>query len=390
MSWTYYRAALRGEFGPISEAKPESGFWKAYAGQTENGKKRFVPLGIWQEDGQLVIEHNGIRIDAANRAQVARLWVSAAKSPCTRDDYMHYIEHGRWPADVTDAAIERKAARTRLGRAETLETVAAETVVSETISIGDAAAAVVATLGHNSKAAIDDLAKLRSDIADDVAEMRGFYANNPIRNKTEADIAEDRRKRLADSAREADEARKAEKAPHQALADAVDAKWFPIIREAQSVAKEIDTKNRAWIGAEQDRLRKIAETEARKRFEAERAVRIAAEEKRRQELAAMTVKAGHPPMPDVAEFVPEPMPPAPIVVTPRILVGTTGNRRGTGSATPTAVIVDLSAAAAFLASTQHPDLVALIQKCADRAAKAKATMPGVRMSWEATPMRENV
>jgi hypothetical protein len=77
-----------------------------------------------------------------------------------------------------------------------------------------------------------------------------------------------------------------------------------------------------------------------------------------------------------------PMPPAPIVVTPKILVGTTGNRRGAGSAAATATIVDLAAAAEHLAIIEHSELIALVQKCADRAAKAKASMPGIRMSWE--------
>ena len=387
MSWAYYKAALRGKLGPVSEAQPEWGFWKAYAGQTETGKKRFFPLGIWHDGDDLVIEYNGKSVaETLSTAQIARLWISAARSPCTRDDYMHCVEHGRWPTEVQDTATVRAEAKPT----ETLETVDAETVSTTTVSIGEAAATVVQTvaqMGHNSQAAADELAKLRADLADDTAEMRAFYANNPIRNKTEADIAEDRRKRLVDTAKDADQKRAAEKKPHQDAADAVDAKWFPVIRAARAAAGEIDAKNKAWINTEQERLRKVAEAEARKKFELEREARIKADERRRQELAAKAAEAKQP-LPDVAEPALDlPMPPAPVVVTPKILVGTTGNRRGAGSAAATATIVDLAAAAEHLAIIEHPELIALVQKCADRAAKAKAPMPGIRMSFEAAAQK---
>jgi hypothetical protein len=65
-----------------------------------------------------------------------------------------------------------------------------------------------------------------------------------------------------------------------------------------------------------------------------------------------------------------------------VLIGTQGNRRGMRAAPATATIVDLAKAAAYLAEIQHPDLIVLVQKVGNAAAKSRTQMPGVVMSWD--------
>src|SRR5262249_28989846 len=93
--------------------------------------------------------------------------------------------------------------------------------------------------------------------------------------------------------------------------------------------------------------------------------------------------------PVLAHTDPEPVlptaPPPPVVVPVKAeLVGTGARRSGVREPIATATILDLEAAAAHFAKMRHPDMVALIQKLANAAARSRArvTVPGCKMSWE--------
>jgi hypothetical protein len=307
--WIYYNAVKRGEKPGMQEAKPMSGFYRVYAGQ-ENGRKKYVPLGIWpadlndqSDDPKLIIEHDGKRIDfEIERVRVCRLWVSACREWTTREAYVSFLSTGKWPTDVD----EPKAAAAKV-EPETMEFEATTIVVGSEIVGGEDSpegtqtaalaprqpASSPPTVGHNSRASGDPNAQLRDDILEDSATVDEFYQKHSVSTKHEADIAEDRRKRLSDSAKEANNKRREEKMPlEKQLAD-IDAKWNPVINAAQNAAALAKAKADTWVAAETARLRKEAEDRAREaaRVAAEAARKAHEEALERQRLA----KAAEPP-----------------------------------------------------------------------------------------------
>ena len=80
------------------------------------------------------------------------------------------------------------------------------------------------------------------------------------------------------------------------------------------------------------------------------------------------------------------MVPEPVVAAPKVVLGTGryGNRRSVGApkAAETATIVDLEKLAAHFAKQQHPELIEVLQKIANRAIKSRVEMPGVVFSWQ--------
>lgn len=345
--WNWWEAALNGSFGPIVETQPESGFYRHYKGE---------PVAFWRDADAQYCKFGNDQFDG----DIGRLWMSVAKSPVSKADYDHRRKDGSWPADLPPLP----------SIATTAETAPAASVEAP------------ATAGHNS----GDLAgfrAMREQLLGDVAEAKAYFAKNAVKTKTDADKLTNWAKRIREAATAADNARKAEKKPFQDAADAVDERYFPFIREAAAHAKDMQAAADKWARDEQDRLTKVAQEEARKRFEAERA---AAETARKEIEAARAKKMRDDPIAAMTEPEPElpvvPLAPAPVVAVPKVMLGTDGPRRGVRAEPDKATIVNLAQAAAYYAEQQHPDLVALIQKLADKAAKAKAKVPGTVMSWE--------
>jgi hypothetical protein len=140
---------------------------------------------------------------------------------------------------------------------------------------------------------------------------------------------------------------------------------------------EAEKKAREEFLAEQKRR-----ADERERLEAERKQAEAERAKMEADdpIAAMTGS-----LPELPELPPQPEPVetfAPVIETPKIMIGTTGNRRSAKAGPATATIVNLEAAALFYARQKNPDLIKLVQKLADKAAKAGAAVDGVRMSFQ--------
>ncbi|WP_414461757.1 hypothetical protein [Hyphomicrobium sp. DY-1] len=242
-----------------------------------------------------------------------------------------------------------------------------------------------------------------AQIRGEIFEATRFFAENPIASKALADRAENYRGRIAKLGKQADELKKAEKRPLQDLVDAVEAKWKVVITEASSAAMMLKGLVDTFDAAERKRIREEAEAAAKAKWEAEQKAkreaaakaeeeRKAAEAENARRLAEHQEKMADDPiaaLSEPVEFVPEPDVPtvveevfvAPVVDVPKALygTGTEGNRRSAKEPAPTAIITDLKAAALFYAEQNDPDLIKLIQKLADKAAKARATVPGITM-----------
>lgn len=355
--WTWWRSALAGQIGAVQESAPQSGYYRHY---TE------AAVAIWRtEDGTIKMQIDGAPIE--DTVAIGRTWIESAKRPVKRDDYLARVQTGDWPSTLPP-------------------------IKSALIRTEDVEQAPERGAGDNSND-LDAYQQMRADTLGDVAEAQAYYARNKIEDKAAADKASDWADRLNRAAKAADRARLAENEPLRRQIEENDIKWKAVIGPAETQGKSLRKMADDWGKAEVERLRKAAEAEAKRKWEEEQAERKRVFEeqqaKARAERAAREQHeeaAGLPPTPDEPEPTLDlPPPPKPVVPEPKIMLGSgqSGNRRSVKTAAPeTATIINLEAAAAFYAQQRHPDLIALIQKLADRAIKARATVPGIKFSWQ--------
>jgi len=395
------------ELGVVSLENPQPGLWLvSRGGGYVNGVKQertYLPLQIWLVDEHGNTSHTWddglfvrgkIGLDVIEADAVARAWLFGkddlstdwtGPKALTIHERDHWIENDQlWPWDPPrpvqssePAAIEFEA---------TVVTAVTETTV--------APPARGSQPGDNS-GDLTGYRGMRERIKGEIAEAINFFARNPIKTKSDADKCENWRKRIWQLGQDADDMRKEEKAPHQEIVKEIDGRWMPLVQEAKDASKVLEQTADTWVKAEQRRLRDEAEKKAREEFLAEQKRR--AEERERLEAERKQAEAERAKMeaddpiaamtgslPELPELPPEPEPVetfAPVIETPKIMIGTTGNRRSAKTGPATATIVNLEAAAIFYARQKNPDLIKLVQKLADKAAKAGAAVDGVRMSF---------
>lgn len=101
-------------------------------------------------------------------------------------------------------------------------------------------------------------------------EASAWFDGEPIKNQKQADEVA----RLIDAARKAkqqfDKDRKAEKQPHDEAAKAVDAKWKPVIADAERILEIAKAAQTPWL-IKLDEEKRAAEEKARKEAEAKAA-----------------------------------------------------------------------------------------------------------------------
>lgn len=112
------------------------------------------------------------------------------------------------------------------------------------------------------------------EVEDLLLEARNFLDGEPIANEQQAEAVSSLLNRLRRVSKDADEARKIEKKPHDDAAKAVQAKWTPIIGKADLAASTAKQALAPWLRQVEERQR--AEAEAA-RVEAERLARAATE-----------------------------------------------------------------------------------------------------------------
>jgi hypothetical protein len=112
------------------------------------------------------------------------------------------------------------------------------------------------------------------EIADLLLEARNYLDGEPIANEQQAEAVSSLLNRLRRVSKDADEARKAEKKPHDDAAKAVQAKWTPLLSKAELAASTAKQALAPWlIKIEEDQRRKAEVA----RLEAERLAQVAAE-----------------------------------------------------------------------------------------------------------------
>ena len=382
---------------------PQAGLWLITigGGQIDGVKqpKRQVPMQVWLQDrsGTLIhvwgpdLEVGGL-IDGnpATADQIASRWMSAEF--LTKKNRDHYSEHGAWPWDAPESAVVDRLGNAKPDAAAT--SAVAETTASSAIAADGATEVEAAKPGptHNSGDA-EGFAAMRQQILGEVFEAQNYFKRHPIKIKADADKCENWRLQIAGLAKAADAKKRAEKIPLETALNEIEKKWAAIINAANTQAKDMSVAADTWVRGEQERIRQERLVEARAAHEAAEKVRrekFAAEQAERDRIEAERERMAED---DPAAFwtgsapemplAPEPEPELkfePVIATEKIMLGTSGRRRSAKAPVEEgkAVIADLGAAAAFYARQQHPDLVVLIQKLADKAAKVGfVEIPGI-------------
>lgn len=120
----------------------------------------------------------------------------------------------------------------------------------------------------------DPATLFKEEVDDLLLEARNYLDGEPIANEEQAEAVSSLLNRLRRVAKDADEARKAEKKPHDEAAKAVQAKWTPIISRAELATTTAKQALAPYLQRLEEQQR--AEAEAA-RLEAERLAKVAAE-----------------------------------------------------------------------------------------------------------------
>lgn len=311
----FWRDALAGKQPEIHADVPQSGYYK----MRDSKGGSYLPVAIWRKDGETVC-----RV-ANSRREAIDVWVSCAKHPVAKEDAKHAFDTGSWPGDAPQA-------------------------------------------GHNS----GDVS-LAEQIKDYAAQALSWLRSAGIMDATSKDKAANYRTGLLELKKAADAAREAEKRPHDLAAKAVQAKYKPLIDEADNAANEIRDALTVYMREEERK-----EREAREKAWREEQERVAAERARLEAERAEKLRVD--PIAALTESEPE-LPMAPAAPEP-VKVQAGGQRgRKTGLRTVTKyVVTDHAAALAFFAKSE--EVRELVQKLAERASKAGVTVPGVEKQEE--------
>lgn len=392
---------------------PQAGLWKiqinrAYKDGIRQGK-RYVPMQIMWVDKTNTVRHNwceGLTLsgyidgEPATAAQIEMHWFGSQH--LTKADKDFYFKNDkRWKDDPPPApAVEVTTAAPPADD----DPYAATPIVANGGPLLVAAPGTGKTVtvapppaGHNSGDPTD-FETLREQVLADMAELERELKLHPIKDEGGASKFDEWRKRIAKHASVFDDHRRELMRPHEEEAAKIHAKWKPVVDKIKSFCNGIKDTVDAWGRAEQKRRHDEAVARARKQHEeeqkrlrekaeAERAEfeRIEAERIQMMEDDPIAACTGSLP-----ERLPEPEPVAPVtfapvIDVPKVVIGTGahGNRRSVKLEGPAkGTIIDIEAAAAFYAKQRHPKLVECLQKLVDQAAKSRATVPGVQMSWQ--------
>jgi hypothetical protein len=201
-AYGYWREALEGRFGAITETGAQPGFYR----------KRgvggiWLPVAIWVE-GDIVWVQIGAEEPNGAGEIVTATWLACAKYPVTEKDYRHAVATGQWLG-------EAPAAPTAPG-------------------IGD----------NKPPSGFDELA---TTIATQAAEVEAWLKDRTIESQAEADKCETLANDLLRLKKQAEGEHKAEKEPHLKAGREVDAKYKPLIEKAADWAKRLKNAATSYL-----------------------------------------------------------------------------------------------------------------------------------------------
>jgi hypothetical protein len=189
-SYSYWRDALAGNFGPVHDSDPRCGFWRKR--MFRGGP--FVPVAIFEHEGEIVGLVDGKPADANE------IWTFVCRYPVTEEAYRAKVAGEPWPDEDMNVTASLEAP---------------------------------STIGANNPPQ-DEAEQLKAQI-DAAAANAEVYKD--IRDDDTAGKAQSARSRLLELAGDADKKHDKEKAPHLEAGRAVDKRWFPL-RDTAKVAAD--------------------------------------------------------------------------------------------------------------------------------------------------------
>ena len=303
--YQFWLDSIAGKRPPIINEQPEAGFYR----MKRNGS--WMPVAVWPQRENLSGLGFKIGKEIVDGNTGTEKWHWYAANPITEDEYRRVAEQGLdWSdADPTVAAMKRTPKPT----------------------------------------ASDPTDEIREQIT---TALGGVEAYAKIESDEASTRAAGLRNMLLGLKNQADKTRVAEKDPHLTAAKAVDAKWMPLVREAEAGANKVRSALEAWENDKRAAARQAAE-------------RAAAEQRRLDEEAAHR---------DISEAPPEPvqaksnLPPPVAQIKPSY-----GKASGVGTYQHVTAI-DIDQVFAFFKT--NPDLIALLTALAQKHVNAGIAVPG--------------
>lgn len=316
--FAWWRAALDGKRGDISEGDPQPGYYR-----NRRKGQQAMAVAYWRDtnDGSL-----RCKVDDAdvNEMRALETWPFASKEPVTYETYKVKRETGNWP-DM-DETIQ--PARGKVGDNNPPDESEADAIKRQIEAAG-------AGVGQYAK------------IGDDETKAK----------------AQSLRSRLLELAGQAKKTHKKIKDPLWEQVKEIDNTYLPLAKEAEELAKKIRT---AMDNYDTEQLRKHQEVERKAREEREAIERQAAEDARK------ATEEGKP-----APAPPPPMPEAPAPYQPTVTKGAYGRAASNKIVKTVTEVTDWNELFGFLKT--HAELKELMLKLAQRAVDKNFDVPGVKI-----------
>lgn len=257
MTHKYWKNALKGEFGPIHEGEPQTGFYaqKARKGNETRDAQEASPVAIWSDESgtHAVIGMSESVTDAD------RIWTWVAQNPITYKQYLVWVKNGVVPEAHRPKAKAVKPS-TKVAEKAPAPVVANNCPIPDKSKIG---------IGHNGGPDIS--AELAAEIKAETQLVENLIKAG-VDSKDTAEKLGECGNRLLALKKKTNAAHKQEKAPWLEGGRAVDDRYKPLIKACDDKVKEARSPIDTWKRQETKRLEIIAEAERaeKQRIENER------------------------------------------------------------------------------------------------------------------------
>lgn len=327
--WSWWRAALKnpaeiGKSLQVSESDPQSGYYRV-----RRKGEGWEPVALYRIDdtGDLVAYRSNREVQDVNS-----LWVWCCRQPIEYDVYDKASKGGGWDDEPPAAA----------------------------------------TIGDNSGEA-DPFDALNIEWLGEKEQAEEFM-RQAVTTQAQADRVAIWAKRLTAIKSKAEGLHKVEKQPFLDAGRAVDDKWRELKTEPDELAKSLKLHIKPFlqeqIRAEEERQRKAREEADRVRRAADELARKAAESDQQSERERAIAKAEADRMAAAARAAEAE------AEARKVNAGRTGARVSV-RIEKVGVVTDYAAAAAALVAMRHKDMIEIIDKLAQRAAKAGMPFAGM-------------
>jgi hypothetical protein len=89
--WTYWRAALEGNFDGLQDGAPQTGYYKR-----KNRDGTYAPVAVWRDEDKGWL----MRVGEDSFVDAAANWNFVGSKPITFTVYEEVLRDGMWPGDI--------------------------------------------------------------------------------------------------------------------------------------------------------------------------------------------------------------------------------------------------------------------------------------------------